>query len=253
MKTFYLKNGQSAVFRNIPVSAKYQVKETANDYVGSYVITAADSEGTVKNITDGRNEAAKKDLDTTEQTITRGENPTVELISGQRWSKVIIRKADPDGKLLKGAIFKLYKGTGSDRSPYPDEKNAVMNLGEKTMTLPSGIYQLEETKAPKGYIIENNCKTITFRVNEDGTVTLMNADGHTELSTDTEIYKMVSVTNPDATTKLPIISVTNKAGTRLPSTGGMDVRILLLLALVMIGSALRGFRQLASDKGQKDR
>ena len=252
VKTFYLKNGQSAVFRNIPVSAKYQVKETANDYVGSYAITAANAKGDVRTIADGNNSAAKKDLNTKEQIITRGENPTVELISGQRWSKVTIRKVDPDGKQLKGAIFMLYQETGSNRKLYPNEKNAVMNLGEKTLTLPSGIYQLEETKAPKGYIIEQSCKSITFRVNADGTVTLMNADGTSELGADSAIYTMVKV-EQDENTKTPVISITNKAGTRLPSTGGMDVRILLLLALVMIGSALRGFRQLALDEHRKER
>lgn len=252
VKTFYLKDGQSAVFRNIPVSAKYQVKETANDYVGSYAITAANAKGDVRTIADGNNSAAKKDLNTKEQTITRGENPTVELISGQRWSKVTIRKVDPDGKQLKGAIFVLYQETGSNRKLYPDEKNAVMNLGEKTLTLPSGIYQLEETKAPKGYIIEQSCKSITFRVNADGTVTLMNADGTSELGVDSAIYTMVKV-EQDENTKTPVISITNKAGTRLPSTGGMDVRILLLLALAMIGSALWGFRQLARDGRRKER
>lgn len=252
VKTFYLKDGQSAVFRNIPVSAKYQVKETANDYVGSYAITAANAKGDVRTIADGNNSAAKKDLNTKEQIITRGENPTVELISGQRWSKVTIRKVDPDGKQLKGAIFMLYQGTGSNRKLYPDEKNAVMNLGEKTLTLPSGTYQLEETKAPKGYIIEQSCKSITFRVNADGTVTLMNADGTSELGADSAIYTMVKV-EQDENTKTPVISITNKAGTRLPSTGGMDVRILLLLALAMIGSALWGFRQLARDGRMKER
>ena len=252
VKTFYLKDGQSAVFRNIPVSAKYQVKETANDYVGSYAITAANAKGDVRKIADGNNSAAKKDLNTKEQIITRGENPTVELISGQRWSKVTIRKVDPDGKQLKGAIFMLYQGTGSNRKLYPDEKNAVMNLGEKTLTLPSGTYQLEETKAPKGYIIEQSCKSITFRVNADGTVTLMNADGTSELGADSAIYTMVKV-EQDENTKTPVISITNKAGTRLPSTGGMDVRILLLLALAMIGSALWGFRQLARDGRMKER
>ena len=252
VKTFYLKDGQSAVFRNIPVSAKYQVKETANDYVGSYAITAANAKGDVRTIADGNNSAAKKDLNTKEQIITRGENPTVELISGQRWSKVTIRKVDPDGKQLKGAIFMLYQGTGSNRKLYPDEKNAVMNLGEKTLTLPSGTYQLEETKAPKGYIIEQSCKSITFRVNADGTVTLMNADGTSELGADSAIYTMVKV-EQDENTKTPVISITNKAGTRLPSTGGMDVRILLLLALAMIGSALWGFRQLARDGRRKER
>ena len=252
VKTFYLKNGQSAVFRNIPVSAKYQVKETANDYVGSYEITATDAKGNLKQIANGKNDAAKKDLNTTEQTITRGENPTVELISGQRWSKVTICKVDPDGKQLKGAIFMLYQGTGSNRKLYPDEKNAVMNLGEKTLTLPSGTYQLEEKKAPKGYIIEQSCKSITFRVNADGTVTLMNADGQTELDNNSPICKIANVSTDDDT-KPPVISITNKAGTRLPSTGGMDVRILLLLALAMIGSALWGFRQLARDGRRKER
>ena len=252
VKTFYLKNGGHAVFRNVPVSAQYQVKETANDYVGSYAITAANAKGDVRPIADGNNSAAKKDLNTKEQIITRGENPTVELISGQRWSKVTIRKVDPDGKQLKGAIFMLYQGTGSNRKLYPDEKNAVMNLGEKTLTLPSGTYQLEETKAPKGYIIEQSCKSITFRVNADGTVTLMNADGTSELGADSAIYTMVKV-EQDENTKTPVISITNKAGTRLPSTGGMDVRILLLLALAMIGSALWGFRQLARDGRMKER
>ena len=89
-------------------------------------------------------------------------------------------------------------------------------------------------------------------MNADGTVTLMNADGQTELDNNSPICKIANVSTDDDT-KPPVISITNKAGTRLPSTGGMDVRILLLLALAMIGSALWGFRQLARDGRRKER
>lgn len=292
-KTFYLKNGQSAVFRNIPVSAKYQVKETANDYVGSYQITAPvpsdkGDAGTVKTIASGRNDSAKKDLNTAVQTIRRGEDPTVELISGQRWTKVTFRKQDKDGKQLKGAIFTLYRGTGKNRTEYRMDRNgsqsqngsAVINLGERTLTLPSGVYQLEETRAPKGYIIEKDSRTITFGIKADGTIALLNADGSQPLEENSPIGSMVRLTNPggqgnrdtaedpaeagsgtgDTATssgkkeeEIPAMTIINRAGTRLPSTGGMDVRILLLAALAMVGSALFGFHRLRREDTSKKR
>lgn len=240
VKTFNLKNKQSVVFRNIPVSAQYQVKETRNDYIASYTITSSKR----PNFASGENKTANRDLNTNIQTVLRDEDPTVELISGAHWIKVDLKKTAEDGTLLRGAQFTLYKGSGENRTEYkmnrkglPAEKkdssaSAVISLGEKTLTLASGTYELEETKAPRGYLITDDAKTVTFTV-EGNKVTLISEN------------KLASIETKDDQT--PVIVIKNQAGTRLPSTGGMDVRILLLAAQLMIGTSLFGFWKLRKD------
>ena len=227
VKTFNMKDQQSVVFRNVPVSATYQVKETGNDYIGSYRIYYGKDQTPIGS---GQNDAANKDLNTTEKTMVKDQDPTVELISGTRWVKVAFRKEAEDGTKLHGANFTLYKGTGDSRAEYNK-----MSLGEKTLTLASGTYELVETKAPRGYLITDDTATITFNVNEKG-VELV----------DDKLGKMVSIEKEDG--KDPVIVIKNKAGTRLPSTGGMDVRILLAAAVAMIGTALFGFWKLKKEE-----
>lgn len=244
VKTFHMKDQQSVVFRNVPVSAKYQVKETGNDYIGSYKIYSGKDENIVP-IASGENDAANKDLNTTEQTMYKDQDPTVELISGTRWVKVAFRKEAEDGTKLHGANFTLYKGTGDSRAEYKmnhdglpvsdSSASAVISLGEKTLTLASGTYELVETKAPRGYLITDDTATITFNVNEKGVELVDDKPG-----------KMVSIEKEDG--KDPVIVIKNKAGTRLPSTGGMDVRILLAAAVAMIGTALFGFWKLKKEE-----
>ncbi|MDD6681364.1 SpaA isopeptide-forming pilin-related protein [Galactobacillus timonensis] len=235
VKTFNLKNKQSVVFRNVPVSAQYQVKETKNDYIASYTITSSR-----RAIDAGENKTANRDLNTNIQTVLRDEDPTVELISGAHWIKVDLKKTSEDGTLLRGANFTLYKMEGNTSVEYkmnrdgdPDENgSSAISLGEKTLTLPEGTYLLEETKAPRGYLITDNAKTITFTVNGNG----VSLNGEN---------KLASIETGDDQT--PVIVIKNQAGTRLPSTGGMDVRILLLAALLMIGTSLFGFWKLRKD------
>ncbi|HCW55993.1 MAG TPA: hypothetical protein DGT58_06000, partial [Erysipelotrichaceae bacterium] len=109
VKTFNMKDQQSVVFRNVPVSATYQVKETGNDYIGSLRIYYGKDQTPIGS---GQNDAANKDLNTTEKTMVKDQDPTVELISGTRWVKVAFRKEAEDGTKLHGANFTLYKGTG---------------------------------------------------------------------------------------------------------------------------------------------
>lgn len=228
VKTFNMKDQQSVVFRNVPVSATYQVKETGNDYIGSYSIYYGKDH---TEIDSGKNDAANEDLNTTGQTMVKDQDPTVELISGVHWVKVAFRKEAEDGTKLHGANFTLYKGTGESKT-----ENNKMSLGEKTLTLASGTYELVETKAPRGYLITDDTATIKFNVNENG-VALVNAD---------KLKNMVSIEKEDG--KDPVIVIKNKAGTRLPSTGGMDVRILLAAAVAMIGTALFGFWKLKKEE-----
>ena len=236
VKTFNLKNKQSVVFRNVPVSAQYQVKETKNDYIASYTITSSR-----RAIDAGENNTANRDLNTNVQTVLRDEDPTVELISGAHWIKVDLKKTSEDGTLLRGANFTLYKTEGNTSVEYkmnrdgdPDENgSSAISLGEKTLTLPEGTYLLEETKAPRGYLITDNAKTITFTVNGNG----VSLNGEN---------KLASIETGDDQT--PVIVIKNQAGTRLPSTGGMDVRILLLAALLMIGTSLFGFWKLKKEE-----
>ena len=239
VKTFYLKNGGHAVFRNVPVSAQYQVKETGNDYIASYSITSSK-----RAIDAGENKTANSDLNTNAQTVLRDEDPTVELISGMHWIKVDLKKTSEDGTLLRGANFTLYKMEGNTSVEYkmnhagvPDQNgSSVISLGEKTLTLPEGTYLLEETKAPRGYLITDGAKTITFTVNGND-VSLSGEN------------KLASIELRDDQT--PVIVIKNQAGTRLPSTGGIDVRILLAAALVMIGTSLLGFRKLKKEDSSR--
>ena len=76
--------------------------------------------------------------------------------------RVVFKKAGTDGTALTGAIFQILD---------ENQKVVVENLsinstaGEK-VSLPVGVYYLQETKAPENYVL--NSEPLQFRVTEDG-------------------------------------------------------------------------------------
>ena len=95
--------------------------------------------------------------------------------------------------------------------------------------LPAGLYKLEETLAPAGYIILE--KDVYFRINQDRTVTLTEADG-----TDGNDNSQASISVKG---NVYTITVKNTPGVALPNTGGPGTRIFTILGgILMIASGV---------------
>lgn len=136
---------------------------------------------------------------------------------------------------LSGAKFVLYRKDGTDKKYYAklaggkidgwvNDKGDATTLetsGEGNISIEGlnvGIYYLEETEAPVGY------NKLTEPIEVKITATTTNATGVSE----TVEYK-----NQNDSTYTPatnaIVKVLNKAGTQLPSTGGIGTTLFYVI------------------------
>ncbi len=142
-------------------------------------------------------------------------------------AKIVIDKVDEDKNKLKGAEFVLYKETENGKSYYKLDQDKVTWVAEikdatKVTTdengaaafegLENGTYYLLETKAPEGYNL----------LNEPAEIVIAGDEADTAKLTQTQ-------------------QVINKAGTELPSTGGVGTTmfyviggLMMLMAVVLL-------------------
>ena len=156
--------------------------------------------------------------------------------------KFRVQKVGEDGvEKLNGAEFKLYKvadGVADKDKPIKSEdvkdseERAIIGLVEFN-DLENGDYLLEETKAPKGYVISNTQWNINVN---DGKVNISSTNGSVDLSrTDDTIT----------------INVVNKKPT-MPQTGGAGTKIAFTIigtAVMLAGIAYFGI--FANDKNRR--
>lgn len=147
-----------------------------------------------------------------------------------------IKKIDPDGNLLEGATFALYRTeeeananntdnairvSGGNGSYVVDPSGTNYEMVSETADLggynlvvrglDAGTYYLVETKAPEGYARGDGFIPVTIVKVDDDTFTINDKDGNGY-----------------------IIEVINNIGSLLPGTGGMGTMIFTAIGVVLI-------------------
>ena len=97
-------------------------------------------------------------------------NAELKIFAVNPTNKIQFKKVDESGKVLKNAIFQLYKKDETESWSFEGEakttdKNGIISY-EK---LEEGLYKLEETKAPDNYIKPTEPVAI-FKVDENGRI-----------------------------------------------------------------------------------
>ena len=145
--------------------------------------------------------------------------------------KIVFKKVNVDSTSLQGAEFTLKDKDGNvlNSGLISDENGdfTPVLLGGKNFTLEEGIYFLEETKAPDGYILPAD--DIQIQIDESGIP--ISHEGE-------ERYKIETAIETDNTTGEVIttytILVTNSTGTALPETGGTGPEAYQLAGLLLM-------------------
>lgn len=158
---------------------------------------------------------------------------------------------------LKGATFKLTRkdangnyaafdydgvkyvdaGTGqavSVKGGSPDNGKFTVESATQGFTIKGlmpGVYKLEETAAPAGYVLEAD-NAIEFEVKADGTIVGTTADTQNSLPSG-ESFAFSDASTPDPVKKAYSLTVKNTPGKPLPLTGGLGE-----LPFTILGSAL---------------
>lgn len=132
-------------------------------------------------------------------------------------------KTDTSGKALPGATFTL-TGEGYTQTATSGENGTVTFTDLK----PGKIYQLEETRAPGGYLLST--ETWTIKVEENGGMTVTDGSGKT-------------VEKPDGGYRFA-----NREIPTLPSVGGRGTAGYGLLGLALMAMATAAAYTLARRK-----
>ena len=118
--------------------------------------------------------------------------------------KVTFSKVNLGGEEIAGAEIKIYKGLTATGTPV-ESFTSVANQS-KELTLLPGEYTFHEEAAPTGYLAVTD---ITFRVNADGTVTVLDTNSNAVVYKD---GKLVITDQYDTTPKKVTFSKVNLGG-----------------------------------------
>lgn len=165
-----------------------------------------------------------------------------------------IKKVDPQGKALKGAEFSVsledkaisakqtadgvyeycVEGTEGAVQTFTTDDNGILII--KGLT--AGDYSVKETKAPDGYNLLDEAKTVSAVIDNTSSyttkiTTYKDADGNV---TSTQVENGTSVDTDVSANVVPLV-VVNKAGTELPSTGGMGTTLFYALGGALVTGA----------------
>lgn len=145
--------------------------------------------------------------------------------------KVVVNKVDQDKKSLAGAAFKLEKKQSDGTYKIVKEFTAGTETSFEFTGLDDGDYRLTETTTPAGY---NTITPIEFTISAE----------HDETSDNPALTKLIGdVTSGTATFTADTSAgslttdVVNKAGSTLPSTGGMGTTILYVVGAAIVAAA----------------
>ncbi len=245
--SFSLKAGQTALFTGMETGAEYTIHEAAQD---GYIQTFPDGDysGTV------RGDAV----------------PLHEFINAAKGTaKLTVKKADPGGRPLAGAKFKLRRGGSGGLFPsyaVLEQKDGVWNItgwgtgGTELATdengqfviggfVDSGTYSLVETEAPAGYV---KMKPVVF----DLSVTVSDENELTDASLQingerTDVAVSGSMMDGTGTLTLTDAPAPAQSPPLLPQTGGIGAGIVIGVsaAAILIGAAIVFFALKYKKKG----
>lgn len=165
-----------------------------------------------------------------------------------------IKKVDPQGNALEGAEFSVSlgdkaisakqtadgvyeycaEGTEGAVQTFTTDNNGILII--KGLT--AGDYSVKETKAPDGYNLLDEAKTVSAVIDNTSSyttkiTTYKDADGNV---TSTQVENGTSVDTDVSANVVPLV-VVNKAGTELPSTGGMGTTLFYALGGALVTGA----------------
>lgn len=232
--TITLKNGQIAVFKDLPGGSKYTIAETA-----------ANGYGTTVKIDDGNPASSLEATGTLRWEMDENgnlNNTSVVAYTNTYLPDLTLKKVDSidHTKVLQGAQFVVYRLTDDGKKEYykltTDGKTEWTELGllgsEKAMALttdeggtitlqhiPDGTYTAKEIAAPDGY---------TKLTSE---ITLIVSGG--KIISAQEGTKRLTVEEPNRTT----FTVENSPGVTLPNTGGKGTNLYTYGGLLLIVGA----------------
>ena len=168
---------------------------------------------------------------------------------------IALKKVNNEGKALPGAVFEFpfyVKSTPDKDGAYiyagttegEDLTNQITTPKDGVIVVKgvkSGTYEITEVKAPDGYNkltdpvtieAEKTGATSTYKtvyLDKDGNVVGKDADA------DTKVHKVEVDIETIAATAVVVV---NKAGTELPSTGGMGTTVFYVLGAVLVLGAV---------------
>ena len=140
--------------------------------------------------------------------------------------KVTFSKVNIAGKEIEGAKIKIFKGDKAEGTPVASWTSEADK--SKELNLAPGIYTFHEEAAPTGYLAVTD---ITFKVNFDGTIEVLNANGNSVEYKDGKLV-ITDQTEPEKPNEpnLPNTGSVSEQGTLLAGLA------LLSLGVVMVAS-----------------
>ena len=132
--------------------------------------------------------------------------------------KVTFSKVNIAGKEIEGAKIKIFKGDKAEGTPVASWTSEADK--SKELNLAPGIYTFHEEAAPTGYLAVTD---ITFKVNFDGTIEVLNANGNSVEYKDGKLV-ITDQTEPEKPNE-----------PNLPNTGSVSEQGTLLAGLALLG------------------
>lgn len=258
-----IKAGDVIRFANVPIGTQVSLKEINvpsgyefNEY--QYKVGKASTEWTtVTDINTGYSASA-----------AANQSYYFTFKNEQKTSDLRIVKTDEKGNAITTAtdtaIFKLSKNTKSDGTGAWENATATSGVAEDgTITinttdginlveLKDGLYKLQETKAPDGYIVISS--PVYFKLN-NGSIQFVSVEGSGSSTVITEIDTPDGYTVEGKTDSTPVtLKVANTPGAALPNTGGSGTTIYLLggLLLIAIAAVMYGTRMRRTERRSEE-
>lgn len=182
----------------------------------------------------------------------------------QLTSDMLIIKTDDHGNAITTvtdtAVFNLTKNTKSDgtgtwvnataTSGIEEDGTITINTtaGIELVELKDGLYRLQETKSPDGYVIISN--PVYFKLN-GGSIQFVSVEGSGSGTVVTEIDPPDGYIIVNKTDEAPVtLKVANTPGAALPKTGGPGTLLYTLsgLMLILASAFMYGFRMRRGER-----
>ena len=149
---------------------------------------------------------------------TNGSTVTVTDKDDDLPRKVTFSKVNIAGKEIEGAKIKIFKGDKAEGTPVASWTSEADK--SKELNLAPGTYTFHEEAAPTGYLAVTD---ITFKVNFDGTIEVLNANGNSVEYKDGKLV-ITDQTEPEKPNE-----------PNLPNTGSVSEQGTLLAGLALLG------------------